>query len=217
MLDLNKSYYCGNGNEFFGNEYSTKLDIAYKEVENYTEFDYDIIYSLEKVHNVTIVKPASFKTQQYLKNDIILNTKNLAQIWFQNSKLSSTKFKEISFYCYDTLVKIYPNFSRMFGYPQFSLTIYDKDCFIEEHKDGDDADKSRLCVILLYLNKDWKKGMGGELIITDENENKIEVTPEFGNFAILDFQNYNLRHEVKPILDSNFHRKALISFIHLAK
>jgi hypothetical protein len=39
--------------------------------------------------------------------------------------------------------------------------------------------------------------MGGELIITDENNNKIEVTPEFGNFAILDFQNYNLKHEVK--------------------
>ena len=59
--------------------------------------------------------------------------------------------------------------------------------------------------------------MGGELIITDEHENKLEITPEFGNFVILDFQNYNLKHEVKPILDDTFHRKTLISFIHLAQ
>jgi hypothetical protein len=216
MLDLNKSYYCGKGDDFFGEKYSTKLEIVYNNIKNYDECDYQIVYSLDIVNNVNIVKPASFKTQQYFKNDILLKKENLAQVWFETNQYLDL-FNDVSMYCYNKLTNIYPSFNRKFGNPMFSLTIYDKDCFIKEHKDGDDDDKSRLCVVLLYLNKDWKKGMGGELIITDETNNKIEITPEFGNFAILDFQNYNLIHEVKPITDDNFHRKALISFIHLAK
>ena len=50
MFNKNKSYYCGNGNDFFGNEYSKKLDILYNSIQNYKEFDYQLIYSLEKVN-----------------------------------------------------------------------------------------------------------------------------------------------------------------------
>jgi GDP-L-fucose synthase len=215
MFNNDKSYYCGNGNDFFGNEYSKKLEKVYQSVENYIDFDYKIIYSLDKVNNVNIVPAATFKTQDYFKNDILLKKENLAQLWYQSEhRLNGTN--EISEYCFNKLSKLYPTQNRRFGNPIFEFTLYNKDCFIEKHKDGDDDDKGRLCVVILYLNKDWKKGMGGELIITDEYENNLEITPEFGNFAILDFQNFNLKHEVKKITDENFHRKALISFIHLA-
>jgi|694.fasta_scaffold42427_3 GDP-L-fucose synthase len=215
MFNNDKSYYCGNGNDFFGNEYSKKLEKVYQSVENYIDFDYKIIYSLDKVNNVNIVPAATFKTQDYFKNDILLKKENLAQLWYQSeNRLNGTN--EISEYCFNKLSKLYPTQNRRFGNPIFEFTLYNKDCFIEKHKDGDDDDKGRLCVVILYLNKDWKKGMGGELIITDEYENNLEITPEFGNFAILDFQNFNLKHEVKKITDENFHRKALISFIHLA-
>lgn len=211
-----KSYYCGNGNEFFGNEYSKRLEEAYNGVLNYKDFNYQIVYSLNAVHNVTIVPPKPFNEQIFYKNEFISKKENLAQVWFEKNN-PINEFHSISDYCYLKLLELYPEQSKRFGGPSFSLTIYDKGCFIENHKDGDDDDKSRLCVVLLYLNKDWKPGMGGELIITDEHGNKLEITPEFGNFAILDFQNYNLYHEVKPITDDNFHRKTLISFIHLAK
>jgi GDP-L-fucose synthase len=215
MFNNDKSYYCGNGNDFFGNEYSKKLEKVYQSVENYIDFDYKIIYSLDKVNNVNIVPAATFKTQDYFKNDSLLKKENLAQLWYQSeNRLNGTN--EISEYCFNKLSKLYPTQNRRFGNPIFEFTLYNKDCFIEKHKDGDDDDKGRLCVVILYLNKDWKKGMGGELIITDEYENNLEITPEFGNFAILDFQNFNLKHEVKKITDENFHRKALISFIHLA-
>jgi len=216
MQGLNKSYYCGNGNEFFGNEYSKRLEEAYNGILNYKDFDYQIIYSLNAVHNVSIVPSKPFNEQIFYKNEFISKKENLAQVWFEKNN-PITEFHSISDYCYLKLLELYPEQSKRFGGPSFSLTIYDKGCFIENHKDGDDDDKSRLCVVLLYLNKDWKPGMGGELIITDEHGNKLEITPEFGNFAILDFQNYNLYHEVKPITDDNFHRKTLISFIHLAK
>jgi len=216
MFDENKSYYCGNGNEFFGNEYSEKLETAYQSIKNYIDFEYELIYSLKKVNNVTIVPASDFKTQNDFKNNVVLKKEKLAQVWYQ-SDIINNGCDNISKYCFDKLSKLYLTQNRRFGNPIFKLTLYDKDCFIENHKDGEDDDKGRLCVVILYLNKDWKKGMGGELIITDEHENKLEITPEFGNFVILDFQNYNLKHEVKPILDDTFHRKTLISFIHLAQ
>ena len=215
MFNNDKSYYAGNGNEFFGKEYSERLEKVYQSIENYIDFDYKLIYSLERVNNVSIVPNASFKTQQYFKTDVVLKKEKLAQVWYE-AKIPGNECNKISEYCFDKLSKLYPTQNRRFGNPIFELTLYDKDCFIENHKDGDDDDKDRLCVVILYLNKDWKKGMGGELIITDEHDNNLEITPEFGNFAILDFQNYNLKHEVKKITDDNFHRKALISFIHLA-
>ena len=176
MFNNNKSYYCGNGNDFFGNEYSKKLDILYNSIQNYKEFDYQLIYSLKKVNNVSIVPKASFKTQQYFKNDIVLKKQKLAQVWYESTDLLKNS-NDISEYCFNKLVKLYPTYSNRFSNPNFQLSIYDKDCFIENHKDGDDTDKSRLCVVILYLNKDWKKGMGGELIITDEHENNLEITP----------------------------------------
>ena len=215
MFNNDKSYYCGNGNDFFGKEYSERLENVYQSIENYIDFDYKLIYSLERVNNVSIVPEASFKTQQYFKTDVVLKKQKLAQVWYE-AKIPGNECNKISEYCFDKLSKLYPTQNRRFGNPIFELTLYDKDCFIENHKDGDDDDNDRLCVVILYLNKDWKNGMGGELIITDEHNNNLEITPEFGNFAILDFQNYNLKHEVKKITDDNFHRKALISFIHLA-
>lgn len=215
MFNKNKSYYCGNGNDFFGNEYSEKLEQAYQSIQNYIKFDYNIVYSLDKVENVKKVGRNTFTIQQFKKNEFILKKENLKQLWYESS-FPLNGSDEIANYCFNKLFKLYPQQNNRFGNPNFSLSIYDKDCFIEKHKDGEDDDKSRLCVVILYLNKDWKKGMGGELIITDEHDNNLEITPEFGNFVILDFQNYNLNHEVKKITDDNFHRKALISFIHLA-
>ena len=39
-----------------------------------------------------------------------------------------------------------------FGAPVFNLSVYNKGCFIENHRDGYDNDDKRLCVLLLYLN-----------------------------------------------------------------
>jgi hypothetical protein len=55
--------------------------------------------------------------------------------------------------------------------------------------------------------------MGGELIITDINGDKIEVEPKFGNFVIFNFKEANLEHEVKKVTDDNFIRKSLIQII----
>ena len=126
MFNKDKSYYCGNGNEFFGNEYSKRLDMVYNSIENYKEFDYQLIYSLEKVNNVSIVPKASFKTQQYFKNDVVLKNEKLAQVWYQ-SQLLGNESNKISEYCFNKLAKLYPTQNRRFGNPQFDFTLYGED------------------------------------------------------------------------------------------
>ena len=208
-----KGYYSGSGIEFFGKTYELLLNQYLDKIISYKEFEYQIIYSLKEVHNVRIVPPVDLETQINYKEAIVSKQKDLAQIWFQHLNTSNDTIHELSNYCYLKLKEIFPRNKYSFGAPGFDLSLYNKDCFIKNHKDGADNDGTRVCVLILYLNKDWKKGDGGELIITDLNGNKVEIAPEFGKFSLLDFTNANLKHEVKPITNPNFERKALISFI----
>lgn len=209
-----KGYYNGSGIEFFGKEYELLLNQYLDKIINYKEFEYQIVYSLKEVHNVRIVPSMDLETQINYKEAIVAKKENLAQIWFEHLLTSNDDMQYLSEYCYLKLKEI---FSRQFHAPGFNLSLYNKDCFIQNHKDGVDNDGTRICVLILYLNKDWKKGDGGELIITDLNGNKVEIAPEFGTFSLLDFTNANLKHEVKPITNPNFERKALISFISSIK
>lgn len=212
MLYTGKGYYAGSGLEFFGKSYELLLNQYLTKIIDYKEFEYQIVYSLKEVYNVRLVPSNDFESQNKYKESVIEKHKDLAQIWFEHLYNGSNDYALISNYCYSKLQELYPTSQYVFGNPSFNLTLYNKDCFIKNHKDGEDDDKLRICVVLLYLNKDWKKGDGGELVITDLSGNKLEITPEFGNFAILDFTNANLEHEVKPITNPNFERKALISF-----
>ena len=85
---------------------------------------------------------------------------------------------------------------------------YTKNNFIELHQDG--YVEGRLCVILIYLNDDYKEGYGGELVINKSNI----VKPEFGNIVILDFTKNNVYHSVNSVLDDNFKRFAFIRFFY---
>lgn len=214
-MKIDKGYIVGKGNDFFGLNYESLLNEFLNSNENVLENEFSIIYSLDRVDNVKITKHDSLLNQN-IKKEELLKKPNLVQIWFETqvetNKEIEIKLEKLSEYCHYKLINYYDN-KLSFGKPFFQLSLYNKDCFIENHKDGYDSMDNRLCVIILYLNKDWENGMGGELIITDENGNKIIVEPKFGNFAIFDFTKANLEHEVKKIISETFNRKALISFM----
>lgn len=88
-----------------------------------------------------------------------------------------------------------------------NISLYTKDDFIRNHNDG--LDPNRLCVFLMYLNDDYKPGVGGEIKIGD-----TIVEPIFGNIVILDFTQNNPLHEVLPVLNDDFYRYALIKFFY---
>lgn len=87
-----------------------------------------------------------------------------------------------------------------------TVTCFQKGDKIESHRDSSDA--RYVCVILVYLSKEYKDGFGGELFI----ENTELVKPEFGRIAILDFTNHNVVHEVKEVV-RDYKRVALLNFI----
>ncbi len=109
----------------------------------------------------------------------------------------------------DIIEKLYPLQKNLNYGNRVDLTLYTKDGFIENHEDG--YDQNRLCVILIYLNEDYKDGFGGEIKIKDSNI----IKPKFGEIVILDFTKNNLKHEVLPVLDDNFKRLAFIKFFHI--
>lgn len=90
-----------------------------------------------------------------------------------------------------------------------NLTNFTEGCFIDDHSDG--GSPNMVCNILIYLNKDWQKEMGGELVI----KNEFNQEPKWGNFAVLDFIKHNPSHLVTPILTSNTNRFAVLTGVLL--
>ena len=209
-MKIDNGYIIGKGNDFFGEKYENLLEKVYVELP-ILEDNFEIILSKNEVNNVRIIQNDTFAIQNE-KKEKFLNNKDIVQFWFQSKTNKIFGTNELGQYCYTKLREFYSN-QYVFGPPAFNISIYNNGCFIKNHKDGYDNDDKRLCVIILYLNKDYEKGMGGELIISDENNNKIEIEPKFGNIAILDFITGNLEHEVKKVTSDIFNRKALIAFI----
>lgn len=87
-----------------------------------------------------------------------------------------------------------------------NCTVYLKNCFLKKHTDG--VMIPRMFAILFYLNENYKEEWGGNLILDD----KVKVTPEYGNVAIIDFTKHNASHEVSEVVDGPG-RYALISFV----
>lgn len=210
-MKIGNGYIIGNGTEFFGDRYEELLNNVYNELSNIKD-SFLIVSSENQVDNVKLITESGFAEQNKKKEEILKNP-NIVQIWFQSTSNPVTpSVPALEMYCGDKLKKFYYK-KYKFGNPVFNMSIYNKGCFIKNHIDGYSGNDNRLCVVILYLNKDWKKGMGGELIVKTETGDSIEVEPTFGNFAILDFTTGNLEHEVKPVLSETFNRKALISFM----
>jgi Rps23 Pro-64 3,4-dihydroxylase Tpa1-like proline 4-hydroxylase len=198
-------YIVGNGNEFFGPEYETILRKVAD--EDYMSKRYCVFYSIGKVENVERTEMMGYAEACKVKDQIIKEKENLVQIWLYNYEYQE---RTIIDYVYPKLQTIWSD--NKFIKNGFELAVYNKDCFIEDHNDGEH--NKRICILICYLSDDWNKDKGGELFITDKNGNQIEVEPRFGNFVIFNFKEANLQHEVKKILDDNFARKSLIQIIN---
>ncbi len=203
-MKIGKGYIVGSGNEFFGPEYE---DILEKVANiNYADKNYCVFYSIGKVENVNRTEMMSYEMANLEKERLIREEKDLVQIWLYDYSFGE---KTIINYAFPTLEKTWDKFNLIKN--GFELALYNKGCFIADHNDG--LHIPRVCVLICYLTKDWEKGMGGELFITDLDGNKIEVEPKFGNIAIFNFKEANLQHEVTKITDNKLLRTSLIQII----
>jgi Rps23 Pro-64 3,4-dihydroxylase Tpa1-like proline 4-hydroxylase len=68
----------------------------------------------------------------------------------------------------------------------------------------------RLCAILVYLNKEYTNGDGGELKVNDKT-----IEPIFGDVVIMDYTKNNVEHSVNEVLNDKFKRRAILYFANI--
>lgn len=97
-------------------------------------------------------------------------------------------------------LKVYLNRRLFLGLFSFEshFAHYPPGHFYKRHVDSFKGQTNRILSLVTYLNIDWQKSDGGELIIYEQlgNESGIEVMPDYGNICV--FMSEEFEHEVKP-------------------
>lgn len=91
---------------------------------------------------------------------------------------------------------------------EFHLALYPQGSFYKKHLDQFEGRKNRMISVIIYLNKDWKDGDGGELRIYPEGKDPINIAPLENRCAM--FRSDTLFHEV---LTSNTSRKSITGWM----
>lgn len=79
---------------------------------------------------------------------------------------------------------------------EFHYTCYPPGTFYKKHIDRFQSDRSRILSLILYLNKDWKKGDGGEIVVYPNDREAQIIEPKWGR--VVCFKSDELEHEVLP-------------------
>ncbi len=77
---------------------------------------------------------------------------------------------------------------------EFHLAHYPEGSFYKRHLDQFAGRNNRMISLIIYLNKDWKNGDGGELRIYPKGNGSLDIQPLY-NRCIL-FRSDTLEHEV---------------------
>lgn len=91
---------------------------------------------------------------------------------------------------------------------EFHLAHYPKGSFYKKHLDQFDGRNNRMISMIVYLNKTWTDGDGGELRIYPKGEESVDITPLENRCVI--FRSDVLFHEV---LVSNTSRKSITGWM----
>lgn len=207
---FDSGFYVGKIEEIFSdmdflNKKIDELKLLSETKEFYSaRLDYHLS-SDEPRYKININEDEYNEREKFIKD----NNRIKVQRWWESS---SSKFNELkddfNKVVEKYLQKIYPE-SIGNGSHNSNFTLYENGDFITPHRDG--YNKSRYCVILIYLSdeKDYNNG-GGELVIM-ENGVEVVVPPIKGNFVILDFTRNNANHAVSPV-KNDFRRFTFIDF-----
>lgn len=184
-----------------------RLDIKNRDIIN------DIVLSdlFDNDGNSKIYDAESYENAESIRNYIVDNYKkdDIFQIWHWNASDMNMGVEGYYKPYFDKMVRYFYDLdsdTKLKFNSQF--TMYGKNCFLQNHKDG--FVDGRLCVILIYLNEEYNEDNGGILIL----QQKERVLPKFGNIAILDLQSFDVEHEVTQII-GNQNRYCVLSFISL--
>jgi SM-20-related protein len=88
-------------------------------------------------------------------------------------------------------------FLGLFEY-ETHFALYREGGFYKKHLDSFRGNANRMVTTVLYLNPNWQAGLGGELVIYNEEstETLATISPEMGKLVI--FMSEQIPHEVLP-------------------
>ena len=207
---FDSGFYVGTLDEIFTdtnllNEKIEQLKSLSTDKSNYSaRFDYNLNNN-EPKYKISINEEEVKEREIFVKK----NNRSVVQRWWETT---GPCFHDLKEYFNGEVVKylrkIYPESIGNESHNS-NFTLYENGDFITPHRDG--FNKSRYCVILIYLSdeKDYNNG-GGELVIM-ENGIEVVVPPIKGNFAILDFTRNNPNHAVN-VVKNDFVRYTFIDF-----
>jgi SM-20-related protein len=89
---------------------------------------------------------------------------------------------------------------------EFHFSKYEPGSFYKRHRDAFSDDDARKISVVVYLNRNWQKGDGGELALYLENET-ITVEPRSGTIVIFES---HMEHEV---LESKMNRYSITGWL----
>lgn len=91
---------------------------------------------------------------------------------------------------------------------EFHLALYPKGSFYKRHLDQFAGRNNRMISVIIYLNKNWKNGDGGELRIYPEENDSLDIQPLYNRCVL--FRSDTLEHEV---LKANKDRKSVTGWM----
>ncbi|HLV41501.1 MAG TPA: 2OG-Fe(II) oxygenase [Brumimicrobium sp.] len=91
---------------------------------------------------------------------------------------------------------------------EFHLAHYPEGSFYKKHLDQFESRNNRMISVIIYLNKGWEVGDGGELRIYPDGDKSIDIAP-LENRCVM-FRSDTLYHEV---LTSNTSRKSITGWM----
>ncbi|NOQ31642.1 MAG: 2OG-Fe(II) oxygenase [Helicobacteraceae bacterium] len=113
--------------------------------------------------------------------------------------LNEDSSAQSEFLAFSNGLKEYLNKELYLGlsYYEAHLAIYKEGDFYEKHLDSFKNSKNRVVTTVYYLNDEWSKDDGGELVIYDENSNILtKVSPSSNTLVV--FLSEKFPHEVLP-------------------
>lgn len=76
---------------------------------------------------------------------------------------------------------------------EFHYAYYPSGTFYKKHRDSFKSDDARKITVLLYLNDNWKKGHGGELLLYTDTNDILKIEPLGGRLLVFES---DMEHEV---------------------
>lgn len=177
---------------YLDNDYGQSIDLLDKDLAERLKANLLHLIAQDKLSQAGIGQNQEFQVNQIYRKDKIF--------WLENP--SDNEAERSFFELIDTLV-IYLNrtcFTGINSY-EFHYALYEPGSFYRKHIDQFSKNDSRIFSIIFYLNEDWTKGDGGELVLYIDDQ-LVKINPRNGQMIF--FDSAKLYHEVLDTTKSRY-------------